>query len=187
MSEILKTLFWKSGEEGSLEHFSISKTSDQYVLEGVVLCSYGDPTRVDYKITTSSDWHTQSVEVSMLIGKHRTELRLAATSNQEWLLNKKDLTLFKGLIDVDLGITPSTNTLPINRLNLEVGESAELTALWIRFPELMLEPLAQRYTRLTDNTYHYENTDGSFSAELLLDKAGIVETYGNIWSRVATL
>jgi uncharacterized protein len=182
MSELLKTLFWKSAEEGSLEHFSLYKTSEHYVLEGIVLCSYSVPTRIDYKVTASFDWQTQSVAVSM-VGAEYKHLRLEVNPKQEWLLNGQRLEAFTGFIDIDLGITPSTNTLPINRLHLAVGESAELTAVWIRFPELTLEPLAQRYTRLSENSYKYENADGSFSADLVVDELGVVEFYGKIWTR----
>jgi uncharacterized protein len=182
MSELLKTLFWKSTEEGSLEHFSLHKTAEQYVLGGVILCNYNAPTRVNYKITTSPNWHTQSVEVSVL-GIEQETLRLEVTPKQEWFLNGKRLEAFSGLIDVDLGITPATNTLPIRRLNLAVNESAELTMVWIRFPELTIEPLAQRYTRHSENSYRYENADGSFSADLSVDGLGVVESYGEIWTR----
>jgi uncharacterized protein len=182
MNNLLKTLFWKSIQEGSLEHFSLRKESNQFILEGVVLCTYEKPTRVYYKITTSSDWHTKSVEVSM-ISSERKSLRLEVTPNQEWLLDGRRLETFTNLIDIDLGITPATNTLPINRLNLNVGESADLTAVWIRFPELTIEPLPQRYTRLGANTYRYENADDSFSADLTVDELGVVETYGNLWTR----
>lgn len=178
----LKTLFWKSTQEGSLEHFSLRKEASQYVLEGVILCTYSVPTRIDYNVVTSLDWHTQSVEVSM-VGIEHKRLRLEVTPNQEWLLNEQRLETFTGLFDIDLGVTPSTNTLPINRLNLEIGEQAELTAVWIRFPELTIEPLPQRYTRLAANTYRYDNTDGSFSADLTVDDLGVVEIYGNLWTR----
>src|SRR5712664_99467 len=38
--------------------------------------------------------------------------------------------------DIDLAVTPATNTLPIRRLNLEVGQSQEVTAAWLKFPDL---------------------------------------------------
>ena len=88
-------------------------------------------------------------------------------------------------IDADLGISPSTNTLPIRRLNLAVGESRELTAAWVRFPELTVEPLAQRYTRLAERRYRYESTVSGFTAELEVDDLGLVISYENIWQRVA--
>jgi uncharacterized protein len=175
-------LFWKSTEEGSLEHFSLREEAEQYVLEGVVLRSYSEPTRIDYRVTTSLDWYMQNVEVSV-ISVERKSLELEVTPNQEWLLNGQRLEAFTGLIDIDLGITPSTNTLPIRRLNLQIGEQAELTAVWIRFPELTIEPLPQRYTRLAANMYRYENADGSFSADLTIDELGVVESYGDIWIR----
>jgi uncharacterized protein len=184
MSQILRTLFWKSEEEKSLEHFSLRQEENHYHLEGVVLCYFSAPTRIDYKVKTNLEWQTQDAEISMLLGKRLTTLRLEVTPNQEWLLNGQRLETFTGLIDIDLGITPSTNTLPIHRLKLEVGEQAELTAVWIRFPELTIEPLAQRYTRLSEHTFTYENADGSFSADLTVDDLGVVKSYGNLWTRV---
>jgi uncharacterized protein len=180
--DVLHSVLWKSSRESSLEHFSLRKEAEQYVLEGVVLRSYSEPTRIDYRVTTSLDWYMQNVEVSV-ISVERKSLELEVTPNQEWLLNGQRLEAFTGLIDIDLGITPSTNTLPIRRLNLQIGEQAELTAVWIRFPELTIEPLSQRYTRLAANIYRYENTDSSFSADLTVGNLGIVKTYGNIWAQ----
>jgi hypothetical protein len=91
----------------------------------------------------------------------------------------------KGCIDVDFSLTPSTNTLPIRRLHLAVGESRELTAAWVRFPELTVEPLAQRYTRLAERRYRYESIVSGFTAELEVDDLGLVVTYEGIWQRVA--
>ena len=51
---------------------------------------------------------------------------------------------------MDLSATPSTNTLPIRRLALDVGASREVRAAWIRFPSCEIAPLPQRYTRLAD-------------------------------------
>jgi hypothetical protein len=88
-------------------------------------------------------------------------------------------------VDVDLEISPSTNTLPIRRLNLAIGESRELTAAWVRFPELTVEPLAQRYTRLAERRYRYESVVSGFTAELEVDDLGLVVTYEGLWQRVA--
>jgi uncharacterized protein len=89
-----------------------------------------------------------------------------------------------GCIDVDIGFTPSTNTLPIRRLRLDVGRSADVDAAWVRFPELTVERLPQRYTRLAENRYRYESRDGDFTAELVVDDAGLVMTYEGLWERV---
>jgi len=83
-------------------------------------------------------------------------------------------------------VTPATNTLPIRRLNLEVGQSQQVTAAWLKFPELKLEILFQLYTRLSPQRYRYQSGT-SFSAELLVDDLGLVTVYPGGWERTAGL
>ena len=65
---------------------------------------------------------------------------------------------------MDLGCSPSTNTLPIRRLGLAVGTSKTIQAAWITFPELRVQKAAQTYTRLDEVTYRYAS--GTFVGEL---------------------
>jgi len=88
-----------------------------------------------------------------------------------------------GYVDVDLGFTPSTNTLPIQRLCLPIQGKAEITCAWIRYPSLAFEPLVQRYTRLSTSGYLYES--GAFRAELEVDESGLVQAYQGGWKVVA--
>jgi len=90
-----------------------------------------------------------------------------------------------GCLDVDLAFTPATNFLPLRRLGLAVGESREMTAAWVRFPDLSVEPLAQRYTRLDEHRVRYESRGGAFTAELEVDELGLVVRYPPLWERVA--
>jgi hypothetical protein len=77
-------------------------------------------------------------------------------------------------------------TLPIRRLNLEVGESRGVAAAWLKFPELTLEILPQRYTHRDMGRYFYESSSG-FSAELLVDDLGLVVSYPDGWEQMASL
>jgi hypothetical protein len=90
-----------------------------------------------------------------------------------------------GLTDVDLGITPATNTLPIRRLDPAIGESVAVTAAWVRFPELTVESLPQTYTRLAERRYRYESAGGAFVAAIEVDDLGLVIAYEGGWRRVA--
>jgi hypothetical protein len=78
-----------------------------------------------------------------------------------------------------------TNTLPIRRPQDAAGGSVELTAVWVRFPELTIETLPQRYTRLADRHYRYESAGGAFVAELTVDDLGLVIDYEGGWLRIA--
>jgi len=92
----------------------------------------------------------------------------------------------RGCLDVDLAVTPATNTLPIRRLDLGMSKSESVTASWIKFPELTVEPLSQRYTRTAKNIYRYESDTG-FSADIQFDDLGLVVAYPGGWERVAAL
>jgi hypothetical protein len=104
-----------------------------------------------------------------------------AHSSGRWELDEDPRPQVDGCIDVDLNFSPSTNLLPIRRLNLEVGQQATVRAAWLRFPSFKLEPLEQTYHRLDGETYRYESGGGSFVRELLVDQDGFVLNYPGIW------
>jgi hypothetical protein len=86
--------------------------------------------------------------------------------------------------DIDLSVTPSTNTLPLRRLNLQPGQSAEVTASWVRFPSLDVEPLRQVYRCIDATTFAYEAPDLGFEAEIVCDESKIVRRYGDLWAAI---
>jgi hypothetical protein len=84
--------------------------------------------------------------------------------------------------------TPFTNTLPIRRLKLAVGEAADLTVVYVAVtPTLAVRPARQRYTHLRGNEdgdrYLYESLERDFKRELLVDRQGLVVDYPGIWER----
>ena len=95
-------------------------------------------------------------------------LALSVESRGTWRSWSQELRDIHGYADVDLAVTPPTNTLPIRRLNLQVGSSESFIATWVKFPELTIQTLSQRYTRLGRNIYRYESNTG-FSAEIVVD------------------
>jgi hypothetical protein len=91
-----------------------------------------------------------------------------------------------GCIDLDLNFSPSTNLLPIRRLDIAIGETADIKAAWLRFPSFKLEPLPQRYHHLDETTYHYESGGGEFVADLRVNRSGFVIDYPGLWQSEAT-
>ena len=103
-----------------------------------------------------------------------------------WRCGGQELPALRGCLDIDLALTPATNTLPIRRLDLGVGSSESVIAAWVKFPELTVEARSQRYNRTAKNTYRYESNTG-FSAEIVVDDLGLVVTYAGDWERIAVL
>lgn len=181
---LLADILWKRSDRTSLEHFRLSRSLDAFLLQGVVLAhAETAPQQIHYMVSCGLDWVTRAVDLTVIQGEHTRRLRLDRDRSGVWRRDSEVLTEFAGLVDVDLQITPSTNTLPIRRLQLYPGESADTDALWIRFPDLSLERLPQRYTRVGEFRYTYESGDGAFRAELEVNEEGVVVHYGEIWSR----
>ena len=129
-------------------------------------------------------WVTQSVVVELSGPGGNESLRLEVEDGQ-WYEVDLECKAVRGCTDIDLEWSPSTNTLPIRRLGLAIGESRAVTAAWVRFPGLTVQPLRQEYHRLTERRYRYSSNGGAFVAELEVDEHGRVTRYGDIWSREA--
>lgn len=57
-------------------------------------------------------------------------------------------------------------------------------AWWIRFPDLTIERLRQRYVRSGDTLYRYSSNGGAFTADIEVDDEGLVVRYPPLWDRV---
>ncbi len=84
-----------------------------------------------------------------------------------------------GAIDVDIGCTAATNTLPIRRLDLAVGETAEIDVLYLPVTSCAPIIVRQRYARHRGG-YDYKNLDTGFSARLTVDAGAWVTEYPGV-------
>jgi len=151
-------------------------------LVGTALFAHDEqPCRLDYLVVCDADWQTLSGKVSGWIGTETIEIDLSVDSAHRWRLNGKECPEVAGCIDLDLNFSPSTNLLPIRRLNLAVGQEAAVRAAWLRFPGFTLEPLEQLYRRVDATTYRYESAGGRFVANLQVNAEGFVTYYPKFW------
>jgi hypothetical protein len=132
---------------------------------------------VDYEVRCANDWVTESATVAA----QGFDVELLRNPAGEWSMNGSKVWEVTGCDDVDFEFSPSTNTLPIRRLNLGVGESTAVRAAWLRFPSLALEPFEQTYTRTGETTYRFESGDGRFTRDLTVNDAGFVLDYPGLW------
>jgi uncharacterized protein len=146
-----------------------------------VLASDGTPCRLDYRVECDAAWRTLQARVDGWMGETPVRLEISADSAGRWRMNGEEVAAVAGCVDVDLGFSPSTNTLPIRRLGLAVGERAAVRAAWVTFPALTLMPLDQVYSRSGPETYTYESGGGAFRADLTVGAGGLVLRYGDIW------
>ena len=173
---------WRRSDEiRTDEHCTISIRDAGLSLVGTVLGADGGlPVRIEYRVLADGTGATTAVHVRDYRGFGQRQLTLARDAKGNWTVDGVAAPALKGCVDVDLGCSPSTNTLPIRRLRLGIGGSKTIQAAWVRFPELTVEKTAQTYSRPDEDTYRYAS--GTFEAELVADEDGVVARYGP-WER----
>ncbi len=154
-------------------------------LEGSVDARFPEgPAAVRYAIDVDTDWRTRMARIRLAMPKGRRDLWVEVDDEGRWQVGGMEMEGLHGCVDVDLAATPVTNTLPIRRLDLPVGGSADLLTAWMTFPDLEIRPVRQRYTRIADRLYRFEAFFNRFAAEFEVDQAGLVLTYPGFWERM---
>jgi hypothetical protein len=173
---------WRRSDDVAVdEHCTLTLRDGGLSLVGTVLGAEGGlPIRIEYRVLADGAGSTTAVHVRDLRGFETRTITLERDSKGNWTVDGVKSPALKGCIDIDLGCSPSTNTLPIRRLRLATGASKTIQAAWIRFPELTVVKAAQVYTRLDEWTYRYAS--GDFEAELTVDDEGLVTSYAE-WQR----
>jgi hypothetical protein len=184
------TLLWHNSQLATTEHCIFAENREDISIQGhVVQALHGEPVRIAYHLHLDAQWHTRQVEIQRETARLTQHLMLIADGKGHWFQDGQPFDQMQGCLDVDLGITPSTNTLPIRRLGLYPGEQAAVDAVWVRFPDLTLQRLAQRYTCLDETHYRYESfsptSPSPYQALLEVDDEGIVRSYEDAWQAIA--
>jgi hypothetical protein len=140
---------------------------------------------VEYVIALDESWATRSARVRGRTVAGARELLLERDASGAWIVNGSPAPELDACHDVDLEASAFTNALPVHRLALDVGEEAEAPAAYVRALDLGVEPLEQRYARLSEQRFHYISPAHDFEAELLYDESGLVIDYPGIAVRSA--
>lgn len=170
-----------------MERFELLRYGEEWLFRGTILTQSKEAAvEARYDLACDHSFRTRRAGISLRTPAGEQKLEISV-DNGRWYANGREAPSVSGAIDIDLGWSPSTNTLPIRRLHLAPGQSSgEIVAAWVRFPELTLEPLPQEYLRISDSRYRYSSRGGSFTAELLVDCNGLVIDYNGFWQRVQT-
>ena len=179
------TARWRDWAGEGLQHLVLSQAEGEIVAEAVVVGEEeGARFGARFRITCDPGWRTRRVEVDMAGSSHRLDLHGDGAGH--WHdADGTGLPALDGAVDVDLPMTPFTNTLPIRRLDLDVGQSADLLMAYIVLPGFTISVSPQRYTCLEKlRRYRYESLDGDFVREVTVDADGLVVTYPDLYRRI---
>jgi len=172
---------WTGWDGGPRQHASLDFGPDGFQAQGHV-AKGPEADRVEYALACDPLWRTRSVHVRLADG---TELALEADGGGTWMQDGQPAPALDGALDVDLAVTPLTNTLPIRRLRLAVGEQATLQCVYVEVAPLSVRLDLQRYTRIAPNRYRFEAPGAGFVRDVEVDGNGIVTDYPGLFRRIA--
>lgn len=179
-----RIIFWQRLDMPGSEYCTLVASEAGWLFDSTVLLLLDTtPIHVRYYITCDGALQTRAVDITCAAPTGDRTLRLTADADQRWWADGSERVDLRGCVDVDLTITPATNTLPIRRLGLGIGAEAEIAAAWINFPDLTITRSKQRYTRLGPERYRYES--GTYRTEIDVDDFGLVTHYPDGWQRAA--
>ena len=176
---------WQDWEGRGIEHLVLKEGPNEVASDSVILGTADDQVfAVRYKIRCEADWRVREVEISGIGSDVAIELASDGAGNWFGASGVRQPQLHNA-IDIDISVTPFTNTLPIRRLNLRKGESREILAVYIQLPNLAITTDRQRYTCLErSQRYRYESVDSDFTRDIEVDAHGLVTNYPDLFRRV---
>ncbi len=180
---LVRTLRWRALDQTGLEHCRLMASAEAITACSVLIgAQQAVPYGVRYELLLDPDWTFRSLRRESVDG---ATLTLHADGQGHWIDGENHhLAELDGCIDIDISGSPLTNTLPIRRTRLELGEPQRFDMAWIPMDTLRPRRDGQVYTWLGGSDYRYQAADGSFEAILAVDADHFVTRYPGLFEQV---
>jgi len=181
--EVTTKLVWKGLDDPTFEHCTISRMPGQLFVQSKIEGPVNNVhTIVEYEVELDNAWTVASVQLKMIAPEPARSIKLTHNRYGEWV----DDTLhtrpeLDGCMDIDISLTPFTNSLPVKRLCFQPGESHEIKVVYFNLPEFTFYLQRQRYTYQGNDLYKYEGLDTGYSNVITFNPAGFVEHYPGLF------
>lgn len=180
-------ILWKGVEYNSLENCLIKKVASGMEITSKIVGSYEDKIyEVRYLIKVNALWQTSLFEIQSKHNEIQQHILFESDCKGNWLQDGHIATDYAGCLDLDIPLTPFTNSLPIRRLQLIAGQSQKIKVIYCDLLAQQITPVSQLYTCISKTEYHYENVPNDFEANIEVDDAGLVLHYPSLFVRSAT-
>ena len=182
-----RTVLWQAAEGIGLEHVLLTEDSKGiHVQSSVIGVEENSPYCLQYQIHCDGRYQVRSMEAHVIGG---ASLSLWTDGQGHWFdAQKQPITSIFGCIDVDITATPFTNTLPIRRVEWEVGQQQQFLMAYILVPTLETYADQQHYTCLvrrdSGSIFLFESMSTGFTAQIVVDADGLVVDYPGLFKRV---
>jgi hypothetical protein len=180
--ETIPDILWVPETGAGMEQLPHYVDAESVVAGGRVFGSAeGTSYELHYEVHCDATWASRRVRVDVL-APGAAHHEITSDGHGRWTDERgEEIAALEGCMDVDLSVTPFTNSLPIRRLPWEPGKSRELEMAYVRLPAFELSRARQRYTCLSRDEdgarFLYESIPSGFRSEIVTDADGIVVSY----------
>jgi hypothetical protein len=196
----MRFLIWSGVEEWLAETAEIELGEGGLSAKGIQLGAEPAPFRVDYRLEAPERYVTSELELTATGEGWSRHLLLAHDGSGGWRAEVSDsgevpegpwdgeLPDLSAARDIDIQNSPLTNTMPILREGFQEGGSGDFVMAFVRTPTLRVEASPQRYEHVRGkeegSVVRYLSRDGDFTAELEVDREGLLEFYPRLARRI---
>lgn len=178
-------IIWEGHNYNSVENCNILTNDNGYEAAATIsVCLDDCVCNVEYIIRINQNWESEYCKITNRIEGGAKTLELQRNSGDKWLVNGVLEKKFEGYDGIDISITPFANTLAINRKKLQEEESIEMRIIYIDVIKMKCEPIAVRYTRLSESEVEYENLTNEYNVVLDVDENGFIKNYPGFFKQL---
>ncbi len=181
----MNSIIWEGILYDSTESLRLSTTGQRIVVDSSIIGSFeSDRYVVKYNAQIGVDWKVNNFHIVFEVNGAINEID-GARNNDNWIINGRIDARFEDFCFIDISLSPFTNTLPVNNLNLPIGQGRNIGVIYVDILKGALRPVQQRYSRIADKTFRYESIPKDFQADIEVDHQGLVLFYPGLFKRVA--
>ena len=199
-----RSVAWAKIDPPGTELAELTLEPGSFRATGVAIGVVPAPYRLDYRLDASDGLRTRRLEVESRGEGWRRHLVLTRDAASVWTVETVvegegdvdlpapgcDPAVLQGAEDVDLGLSPVTNSMPVLRCGLLEGGEHDFVMAWISVPDLAVHRDPQRYTFVRATAggrrlvrFLGPEQDG-FTADIAFDADGLVLDYPFIARRL---
>ncbi len=170
---------WAVGDGPHLDTTTIRWENEGYTVSGRL-----DREQVEYVLRLSATWQVR--QFILFRDLEEPDLWLATDGAGRWgEMNGAHRTELDGCYDVHLACAAFTVSLPIRRLPLLDGHTAEIPVVVVDTETLEVRAVTHRYTRVDALHWRIETDDPATTATVELDAHGLVRDYPGGFRRLS--
>lgn len=200
-----RRIAWSKDDPLGTEFVEVRLGPDDLAARGVAIGSAPVPYRLDYELETVARFVTARFAATVRGDGWMRSLDLVRDPSGAWKETAQevgdrpaplsrastDVGALAGALDVDLGLSPFFNTMPVLRHGLLRQRGAvDFVMAWVSVPDLAVHRSLQRYSLVEElgdgrSVLLFESLGGDgFAAEVEYDAQGFVLDYPSIATRI---